>query len=163
MRRPRTSENSPSGERESQTQSVDATDPASIDADSNNGKRRLPCHGMRRPDVCRRGALVARETREEAKSVEQSARLGRISFFGSSRLGNGADLLHQVKLVLDGPRLGDLAFLYAVDGYPREFDSIASRGDVHVVPLVGGAAPPMSNHFIPLGYYVVDGAYHIRG
>ena len=66
--------------------------------------------------------------REEAKSVEQSARLGRTSFFGSSRLGNGADLLHQAKLVLDGPRLGDLAFLYAVDGYPREFDSIASRG-----------------------------------
>jgi hypothetical protein len=117
---------------------------------------------MRRPDACRRGALVVREAREEAKSVEQSARLGRTSFFGSSRLGNGADLLHQAKLVLDGPRLGDLAFLYAVDRYPREFDSIASRGDVHVVPLVGGSAPPVSNHFIPLGYYVLYGTYHIR-
>ena len=103
-----------------------------------------------------------REAREEAKSVEQSARPGRTSFFGSSRLGDGADLLHQAKLVLDGPRLGDLAFLYAVDGYPREFDSIASRGDVHVGPLVGGSAPPMSNHLVPLGYYVLYGAYHIR-
>jgi hypothetical protein len=28
--------------------------------------------------------------------------------------------------------------------------------------LVGGSAPPMSNHFIPLGYYVLNGAYHIR-
>ena len=45
------------------------------------------------------------EAREEAKSVEQSARPGRISFFGSSRLGNGADLLHQAKLVL-GKLLG---------------------------------------------------------
>jgi hypothetical protein len=103
-----------------------------------------------------------REAREEAKSVEQSARLGTISFFGSSRLGNGADLLHQAKLVLDGPRLGDLAPLYAVDGDAREFHFFASRGDVHVVPLVGGSAPPMSNHFIPLSYYVLYGAYNVR-
>ncbi len=79
-----------------------------------------------------------REAREKAKSAGRTARPGRTSFFGSSRLGNGADLPQQAKLVLDGPRLGDLAFLYAIDGYPREFDSIASRGDVHVVPLVGG-------------------------
>jgi hypothetical protein len=92
-----------------------ATDCVSVDADCDNGGRRLPCPGMRRPDAGRRGALVARGAREEAKSVEQSARPGRTSFFGSSRLGNGADLLHQAKLVLDGPRLGDLAFLYAVD------------------------------------------------
>src|SRR5215213_10743073 len=117
---------------------------------------------MRRPDACRRGALVAREAHEEAKSVEQSARLGRTSFFGLSRLGNGADLLHQAKLVLDGPRLRDLVSLYTVDGDAHEFHSIASRGDVHVVPLVGGSAPPVSNHFIPLSYEVLNGAYHIR-
>src|SRR5215208_4068110 len=117
---------------------------------------------MRRPDACRRGALVAREAHEEAKSVEQSARLGRTSFFGLSRLGNGADLLHQAKLVLNGPRLGDLVSLYAVDGDAHEFHSIASRGDAHVVPLVGGSTPPVSNHFIPLSYEVLNGAYHIR-
>src|SRR5215211_5294557 len=133
---------------EASAKAVVATDSVSADADCDNGKRRLPCRSMRRPDACRRGALVAREAREEAKSVEQSARPGRTSFFGSSWLGNGADLLHQAKLVLDGPRLGDLAFLYAVEGDAREFDSIASRGDAHVVPLVGGSAPPMSNHFI---------------
>src|SRR5215218_6659802 len=113
---------------EASAKAVVATDSESANADCDNGKRRLPCRAMRRPDACRRAALVPIAARGEAKSVEQSARPGRTSIFGSSRLGNGADLMHQAKLVLDGPRLGDLAFLYTVDGYPREFDSIASRG-----------------------------------
>jgi hypothetical protein len=70
--------------------------------------------------------------------------------------------LHQAKLVLHTPRLGDLASLYAVYGYAHEFDSIAGRRDAHIVSLVGGSAPPASNHFIPLSYEVLNGAYHIR-
>ena len=88
--------------------------------------------------------------------------LSRSSFLGLSRLGNGADLSHQAKLVLYVPRLGDLAPLYAVDGDAREFHLIAGRRDAHIVPLMGGAAPPASNHLVPLGYYVLNGAYHIR-
>src|SRR5918994_5527806 len=99
---------------------------------------------------------------KEAKSVEQSARLGRTSFFGSSRLGNGADLSHQAKLVLDCPRLGDLASLYAVEGDAREFHLLAARSDAHIVPLVGGSAPPVSSHLVPLGYEILNGAYHVR-
>src|SRR5215212_4790115 len=123
-----------------------------------NPEQPTPSPTVRRP--C--GSSHRREAREEAKSVEQSARPGKTSLFGSSRLGNGADLLHQAKLVLDGPRLRDLVSLYTVDGDAHEFHSIASRGDVHVVPLVGGSAPPVSNHFIPLSYEVLNGAYHIR-
>ena len=44
-----------------------------------------------------------REAREEAKSAGRTAWLGRTSFFGLSRLGNGADLSHQAKLVLAVP------------------------------------------------------------
>src|SRR5919107_6091525 len=99
--------------------------------------------------------------REEAKSVEQSARLGRTSFFGSSRLGKGADLSHQAKLVLDCPRLGDLASLYAVEGDAREFHLLAARSDAHIVPLVGGTAPPASNHLVSFSYEVLNGAYHV--
>src|SRR5829696_7931640 len=147
---------------EASAKAVVATDSVSADADCDNGKRRLPCRGMRRPEACRRGALVAREAREEAKSVEQSARPGRTSFFGSSRLGNGADLLHQAKLVLDGPRLGDLAFLYAVEGDAREFHLLAGRSDAHIFPLMGGAAPPASHHHVSFSYEVLNGAYHVR-
>src|SRR5215208_6995111 len=147
---------------EASAKAVVATDSVSADADCDNGKRRLPCRSMRRPDACRRGALVAREAREEAKSVEQSARPGRTSFFGSSRLGNGAALLHQAKLVLDGPRLGDLAFLYAVEGDAREFHLLAGRSDAHIFPLMSGAAPPASHHHVSFSYEVLNGAYHVR-
>jgi hypothetical protein len=72
------------------------------------------------------------------------------SFLGLSRLGNGADLTHQAKLVLAVPRFGDLAFLYAVDGYACEFHLLASRRDAHILTLVGGLAPPASNdHVVP--------------
>src|SRR5687768_3394879 len=56
MRRPRTSENSPSRERESQTQSVVATDTASVDADYDNGAvvRGTPrCGGCDERAACR--------------------------------------------------------------------------------------------------------------
>src|SRR5215211_7414607 len=90
------------------------------------------------------------------------ARPGRTSFFGLYRLGIGADLSHKAKLVLDSPRLGDLAFLYAVEGDAREFDSIAGWRHAHIVPLVGGAAPPASNHLVLLSYEVLNDAYHVR-
>src|SRR5215212_7350142 len=88
--------------------------------------------------------------------------LGRSSFFELSRLGNGANLSHNTQLILDSPRLGDLAPLYAVYGYAREFHFFASRGDAHILTLVGGPAPPASNHLVPLGYEVLYGAYHVR-
>src|SRR5215203_5040604 len=88
--------------------------------------------------------------------------LGRISFLGLSRLGNGADLSHQAQLILDSPRLGDLAPLYAVEGDAREFHLVAARRSAHIVTSVGGAAPPASYHLVSLGYEVLNGAYHIR-
>lgn len=40
----------------------------SADADCDNGGRKLPCPGMRRPDAGRRGALVAGGGRMSAQS-----------------------------------------------------------------------------------------------
>src|SRR5829696_1868955 len=88
--------------------------------------------------------------------------LGRTSFFGLSWLGNGANLSHKAQLILDSPRLGDLVSLYAIDGDARELHLLAARSDAHILPLVGGSAPPASHHFIPLSYEVLNGAYHIR-
>src|SRR5215212_4328294 len=93
---------------------------------------------------------------------DQTAWLGRTSFFELSRLGKRPDLLPQAKLILHVPRLGYLASLYAVEGDAREFHRVAGQSDAHIVPLVGGAAPPASNHFIPLSYEVLNGAYHVR-
>src|SRR5215213_4112906 len=78
------------------------------------------------------------------------------------RLAYGADLSHQAKLVLHGPGLGDLAFLYGVDGDAHELHLLATRRDAHIVSPVGGTTPPASHHFILLGYEVLNGAYHIR-
>src|SRR5215210_930982 len=88
--------------------------------------------------------------------------LGRASFFGLSRLGNGADLSHQAQLILDSPRLGHLASLYAVEGYAREFHFLAARRSAHIITPVGGPAPPASNHLISLSYEVLNGACHVR-
>jgi hypothetical protein len=73
-------------------------------------------------------------------------------------LSNRADLSHQAILILHTVLLGDLAFLYAVDGDARELHLLAAGRSAHILPLVGGSAPPMSNHFIPLGYEVLNGA-----
>src|SRR3712207_2996243 len=103
----------------------------------------------------------ARQARDEAKSGGQTVSLGRTSFLRLFRVGKCADLPHQTQLILDGPRLGDLTCLYAVYRDAREFHFFASRGDARVLPLVSGAAPPASYHLIPLGYEVLNGAYHI--
>src|ERR687898_690574 len=62
--------------REASAADVVATDTASVDTDCDNGRRGLLCPGMRRPDADRRGALVARETCEEANS-SYSLQVGR--------------------------------------------------------------------------------------
>src|SRR5215217_1852491 len=80
----------------------------------------------------------------------------------SPRLSNRADLPHQAQLILEGPRLGDLACLYVVHGDARKFHLLASRGYTRVLPLVGCTGSPASYHLIPLGYEVLYGAYHVR-
>src|SRR5215203_1088017 len=93
---------------------------------------------------------------------DQTAWLGRTSFFGLSRLGHHLNLSHQAQLILYVPRLADLTSLYAVEGDAREFHLLAGRSNAHIVPLMGGAAPPASNHLVSLGYEVLYGAYHVR-
>src|SRR5215211_2037905 len=88
--------------------------------------------------------------------------LGRTSFIGLSRLEKCPDLSHQAQLILYVPRLGDLAFLYAVDGDAREFHLLAARRSAHMLTPVGGSAPPASNHLILLSYEVLNDAYHVR-
>src|SRR5215204_5283865 len=88
--------------------------------------------------------------------------LGRTSFFGLSWLGKCPDLSHKAQLILDCPRLGDLVSLYAVDGDACKFHFFATRSDAHIVPLMGGAAPPASNHLVSLSYEVLNGAYYVR-
>src|SRR5215212_691178 len=102
------------------------------------------------------------EARGEAKSVGQTAWLGGTSLLRLSRLGKCPDLPKQAKLVLHVPRLGDLASLYAVEGDAREFHLPAGRSNAHIVPLMGGSAPPACHHILSLGYEVLDGAYHVR-
>ncbi len=75
------------------------------------------------------------------------------------RLGDGADLPHQVQVLGDAPRLGDLASLYAIYRDAPKVDPIAVRRDAHVLPLVGCLGPPVDYHLIPLGYEVLYGAF----
>ena len=54
-------------------------------------------------------------------------------------LSNRADLSHQAILILHTPLLGDLAFLYALDGDARKLHLFgAGRSSAHILPLVGG-------------------------
>src|SRR5215211_1111134 len=93
---------------------------------------------------------------------DQTAWLGRTSFFRVFRLGKRADLPQQAKLVLYVPRLGNLASLYAVEGDAREFHLVAGRSNAHIVPLMGGSASPACHHILSLSYEVLNGAYHVR-
>src|SRR5215218_1144927 len=93
---------------------------------------------------------------------DQTAWLGRTSFFRVFRLGKRADLPQQAKLVLYVPRLGDLASLYAVEGDAREFHLVAGRSNAHIVPLMGGSASPACHHLLSLSYEVLYCAYHVR-
>src|SRR5215204_1652107 len=93
---------------------------------------------------------------------DQTAWLGRTSFFGLSRLGHHLNLSHQAQLILYVPRLADLTSLYAVEGDAREFHLLAGRSNAHIVPLMGGAAPPASNHLVSLSYEVLNDACHVR-
>ena len=55
-------------------------------------------------------------------------------------LSNRADLSHQAILILHTTLLlGDLAFLYALDGDARKLHLFgAGRSSAHILPLVGG-------------------------
>src|SRR5215208_6514160 len=103
-------------------------------------------------------------TREACEKEAQtgSAWLGRASLLRLFRLGKCPDLSHQAQLILDVPRLGDLVSLYAVEGDAREFHRLAARSNAHIVPLMGGAAPPASNHLVSLSYEVLNDACHVR-
>src|SRR5215204_7313794 len=98
----------------------------------------------------------------EKEAQTGSAWLGRASLLRLFRLGKCPDLSHQAQLILYVPRLGDLASLYAVEGDAREFHLIAGRSNAHIVPLMGGSAPPASHHLVSLSYEVLNGAYHVR-
>src|SRR5215210_4204283 len=109
-----------------------------------------------RSDFSSPPALIVRKRRQG------TAWLGRAGLLRLFWLGKCPDLSQQAQLILDVPRLGNLASLYEVEGNAGEFHLLAGRSDAHIVPLVGGAAPPASHHLVSFSYEFLNGAYYIR-